>query len=98
MTAAPKIANATGEAVTNNKEFLQKGIKVLADATPENIKNVATKIAEVGGKIGREYANVLMQTVDKNNVSKSAIMFGLMQQPLFRQHFNSVTDKTEDKP
>jgi hypothetical protein len=96
MTAGPKIANVTGQVVQENKEFLQRGIKGLSDASPEQLKQLSGKMVEVGGKAGQEFARVLAGAEGKNNVSKSAIMFGLMQKPEFRSLFHQVNGDAEN--
>lgn len=97
-TAGPKAANAAGRMVQENQEFLQNGIKQLADASPEQLKGLATKMATAGGTAGKEFASVLAQAEGKNNISKNAIMFGLMQKPEFRKLYHELNQEQSDVP
>lgn len=88
-TSGTGLANKAGQAVQKNQEFLQKGVKALADATPEQINQLSSTLMQKGTPIAKEYARVLSEAAGKNNVSRNAIMFGLMQQPQFRELFES---------
>lgn len=94
-SSSSNIANKAGLGVAQSKDFLQNGIKKLSDASPESIQQIASQMASMG-KAGAEYAKVMAELVSKRPESRNAIIFGLMQQPNFRQLFHDVNaDSTE---
>lgn len=84
-----KAANKAGEIVQGATDFMQKGVKILSDANPEQMQVLAARLSQQGPE-GVQYARVLAETAGKNRQSKNAIIFGLMQQPKFRELFHSV--------
>jgi hypothetical protein len=98
MTSAPKLSNATGRAVENNTNFLQQGISKLSSATPDSIQELSSRMAATGGAAGKQFANVLSESLNKNGQSRNAIIFGLMQDPTFRALFHDAngTHDNED--
>lgn len=74
------------------KDVSKIGVKRLSDATPEQIKKLGQWFAQRGGE---NYARVLENAQGRNNVSRNAIMFGLMQQPEFREQLQEYI-KQED--
>lgn len=70
--------------------LLQNGVGSLASSTPEELESLSTNFEASGTPEGKQYASVLRQTQGKSSVSKNAIMFGLMQQPSFRELFHKV--------
>lgn len=95
-SSGTKLANSAGRTISNNKEFLQRGIQGLSDASPDQLKQLSGKLVEVGGKAGQEFARVLAGAEGKNNVSKNAIMFGLMQKPEFRELFHKANGDADN--
>lgn len=89
------VANTAGRTVKETKNFLTKGIKRLADADGNTLQQIGAQLAKTGAR-GQEYANVLTSAAGKNPQSRSAIIFGLMQQPEFRELFHSVSGEDED--
>ncbi len=87
------------EKKTDTKEFLSQGVKHLSDASPEGLQEVSTRLAQTG-ETGSRYAKVLEESAAKNKTTKNAIMFGLMQQPEFRELMNKIlnNDETDVKP
>lgn len=92
---ANNIANAIGRGVRKvndvmGKELLQKGVTQISQYTPEEMSQLATRLASSGTLEGEQFARVLDQTKDKNTISKNAIIFGLMQQPKFREMLHDI--------
>lgn len=68
---------------------LEKENKFLYEASDDELINVADRMAELPQGIG--YARALDKAVnDKNMVSKNATLFGLQQQPAFRELLKRV--------
>jgi hypothetical protein len=86
----------TGKAPAESKEFLQQGITHLSDATPEGIQQLSEQMMNQG-ETGKRYAEILMDSARKNRTSKNAVMFGLMQQPEFRQLMHKIFNTEEQK-
>lgn len=92
LGGATGLANKAGLATSDSKLLLQNGIKYLSDASPEALKTFSQRLAGVG-KQGAEYALVLAQAADKNSQSRNAIIFGLMQQPTFRDLIRQINEQ-----
>lgn len=89
-----KAANKAGKVVSSAEQFLQKGVKKLSDANPEQLQVLGSRLATTGPE-GEQYAKVLEQAAGKNVQSRNAIIFGLMQQPGFRKLFEEANGKEE---
>lgn len=89
------LAKHVVKAVTVPKEILTKGIKSLSDLDDAAMSTVVTKLKSMGPR-GEEYARVLEGTVNKTQQSKNAIIFGLMQQPGFRDVMNLMQKDEQD--
>lgn len=76
------------------KALLPKAMKVqdLAKSSPEDLTQLAGQFEATGAK---PYAKVLNDASKASEVSRNAIIFGLMQQPDFRKYFNKVTGQEE---
>lgn len=85
------IANKAGRAVKSLQDTPTK----LFDMAPEQLQNVASRMAKMG-PTGEEYARVLNSMMDRNNVGRSAAIYTLMQQPNFREIYNKL-DESENK-
>jgi hypothetical protein len=92
---AVKIGEAAGKVVKDNKEFLQKGINMLSNADGNKLQQLGARMAKQGGKAA-EFARVLNEAASKNPQSKNAIIFGLMQQPEFREIFHKANDESAE--
>lgn len=95
---ATGLANKAGQAVRDNTALLKKGVQVLSDASPQALTSAAQKMAQTGGEVGKKFAGVLMDASEKNSQSKNAMIFGLMQQPMFRELFRgTIVDSTDEQ-
>lgn len=91
-----KAMNKLGMGVKESQDFLTKGVRVLSNADGNQLQKLINKLEQAGGK-GLEYGKVLSTAIGKNPQSKNAIIFGLMQQPEFRELFHkSNTEEIED--
>lgn len=70
------------------KALAVKGANILGytigQVTPEWMQNVAGTLLRQGGKAQQMLSNVLSQAASKDTQTRNAIMFGLMQQPAYR--------------
>lgn len=92
------LANKTALKQSNNlkNKILQTGVKKLSDATPEQLKELGNQMSQLGAE-GAAYAKVLSGVTDKNAVSRNAIVFGLMQQPKFREILRKVNGEQAEE-
>lgn len=91
-----KLANKLGMGVQESKDFLTKGIKTLSNADGNKLQQMANQLEQLGGR-GLEYGKVLSSAIGKNPQSKNAIIFGLMQQPEFREMFHKANNTEDDE-
>lgn len=89
-----KAANKVGEAVSATKNLLQRGVKTLSDANPEQLNVLAQRMT--GTPEGVQYAKVLAEAAGKSRQSKNSIIFGLMQQPGFRELFHKANEGQDE--
>lgn len=75
---------------------LKKGVKTLTESTPEQLDEVATAMQTLGPE-GAGFAKVLGEAKSKNVNSKNAIIFGLMQQPKFREMLRKLNGEEQDE-
>jgi hypothetical protein len=85
-----KAGESAGQATKSGNDLLQNGIKKISEATPETLKQFSSKMREIGGKTGENFAKVIDDMQGKTPQSKNAIIFSLMQQPEFRKMFHEV--------
>lgn len=65
-------------------ELLTKGPRELIESSDEDITQLSTEMKAMGPE-GEAYSRILDGVVGKNEVSRNAIIFGLMQRPEFRE-------------
>lgn len=80
-----------------NENFLKVGADKLSSATPAQLEEVAAGISGMG-KVGASYAEVLRNSATKNDISRSAMINSLMQQPAFRALFHNANGTHEEGP
>lgn len=68
---AAKIGNIAGYGIYN--------------ATPEWMMNTASQLKQAGSKAAQEVGNIVAQAASKDQLTRNGIMFGLMQNPAYRQ-------------
>jgi hypothetical protein len=70
------------------KAYVAKGANVLGygigQVTPEWMLNTAGQLIKRGGQAQQMLSNVLKNAAEKDDQTRTAIMFGLMQQPAYR--------------
>lgn len=81
-------ANKVNEFVS--KDILHRGVQQISDYTPQEMTQLATRFSSSGTMEGEAFARVLESAKGKNNISKNAIIFGLMQQPSFREMLHGI--------
>lgn len=96
------LANKAGMMVTQPRNttklkdtVLKKGVKTLTESTPEQLDEVATAMQTLGPE-GAGFAKVLSEAKSKNVNSKNAIIFGLMQQPKFREMLRKLNGEESE--
>lgn len=83
-------ANKTGLAVKASQDFLKSGVDYLSNLDQQALGGVGAKMAQIGGKAGEQFAKVLQDASTKNPQSRNAMIFGLMQQPEFREMYHQI--------
>lgn len=83
----------TKSAISNigSKVFLTNGAYELNDSSDEGLESLATQI-ETHSPEGKAFANVLRGIIGKNEVSRAALIMGLMQRPEFRKILKDMSD------
>ncbi len=71
--------------------LLVKGANELNDSSDEGLESLATQI-ETHSPEGKAFANVLRGIIGKNEVSRAALIMGLMQRPEFRKILKDMSD------
>lgn len=60
-------------------------VSVLKDNTPSNLSNIAMQLKSSDDKASQEYSKVIEQIINEPENKRDAILFGLNQQPAFRE-------------
>lgn len=81
--------------------FAAKGANLLGygigQVTPDWMRQVASAVGAKGGQAGKMLSNVLSKAAEKDDQTRTAIMFGLMQQPGYRDMLKEYMPQTQDK-
>ncbi|NDE09875.1 MAG: hypothetical protein EBZ95_04825 [Chitinophagia bacterium] len=83
-------ARWTGSVVKTVQDVMRFGTKKLASSTPEELQAFGQKMIQTD-PAAAPYTKILNEAAGKNQTSRNAIIFGLMQQPAFR----NIYKKTE---
>lgn len=73
------------------------GVYNLAKLPPEALMMRVQQIASKGGKASQELSKILSQLPNKNERERNAILFGLMQNPAYRQYLQEEDPAEEVK-
>ncbi len=96
--AGAKLGKALQPSQKIETQFLQTGVGKLSSASPEELTTISQKFMADPSKASQAYGRVLEQSVGKSKMGKDAVMFGLMQQPDFRELFNfHILDNKDTK-
>lgn len=79
-----KGVRAVGKGMEAGKTYIKNNYQSLLDASPEKISNIAEKLVQKGGAAAN-YASQLMKAATKDDRLRTAVLFGLYQQPGFRE-------------
>lgn len=90
LNASANVSNKVGLGVAQSQALLTKGIDKLSKADGNQLQQLSNRMIQIGGKSAEQFANVLNGIQNKSQVSKNAILFGLMQQPNFRELFHKA--------
>lgn len=81
-----KISKGLRDASSKTSEHLRDSAKVMVEITPDEINElISTLYAKYEGKVSPFIGPLKQAAATPNNSSKQAIMYGLYQQPAFRQ-------------
>jgi hypothetical protein len=78
---------------------IAKGVTSLANLTKlpaESLSQLSNKLAQSQNKVAREYAAPLLKAAQSSDQKRSAILYGLYQQPAFRELYQSLGEETND--
>jgi hypothetical protein len=78
-------------APTDKKNYVEK----LDSKDPLELQDIMNQFQSMGDKASAEYANVLAKVAEAPESQKDAILFGLNQQPAFREMLRKVRGKEE---
>jgi len=70
----------------------EKGVAQIEKYTPEVLKSKAAQIAQKGSGVAQELSNILVKAANADERSRNAILFGIMQNPAYRQYLNENED------
>lgn len=80
--------------------FVAKGANLLGysigQVTPDWMRQTASAIGRKGGQAGKMLSNVLNKAAEKDDQTRTAIMFGLMQQPGYREMLKEYMPQAQD--
>jgi hypothetical protein len=76
---------------------LEKSFKMLSEKSPESIKGIAQQGMERFGEPFAKSARAMARAADAPQATRNAILFGLMQQPTFRNYMEKLEGLTEEK-
>lgn len=91
---AQKIAVQTGEKIG---QFSPKAVNKVATKSPEQMTMLSQKAVEKYGKDGEALANVLQNASSKPAQARTAVVFGLMQDPKHREKLNELENEDQDE-
>lgn len=67
------------------KTIGESGVAPIRDMSPDWLKNTAAKLAQQASPAAQELSNLLVKAADSEERARNAILFGLMQNPAYRQ-------------
>ncbi len=82
-------AQLAGKTVKTVQDIMRLGTKKLATSTPEELQAFGQKMTQTD-PAAAAYVKVLNEAAGRNEISKNAIIFGLMQQPEFRKLYKKT--------
>lgn len=86
----------TGKAVNAIKNVGETGVAAVGNMTPEWIKQKLSQLAlQDKSPAAQSLRNVLIKAADSDDRARNAIMFGLMQNPGYRQMLTNDEDKAQ---
>ena len=98
-----KVGNIAGTGVRSAKGGVDKGVKSLLlgydkmkSMTPEQAQNLMTKIEQSGKEGYKNFLRPLQKAYTGKDSTKSAILYGLYQQPAFRKMLDDISDTFSD--
>lgn len=91
---AQKIAVQTGEKIG---KIAPKAVNKVATKSPEQMTMLSQKAVEKYGKDGEALANVLQNASSKPAQARTAVVFGLMQDPKHREKLNELENEDQDE-
>jgi hypothetical protein len=81
-----------------NKKDTHQDFKSFVEKNPESLRQLADKLTSIDSKAAQTYAAPLMKAAESDDRSRAAILFGLYQQPAFRQLQKDVDAEDEESP
>lgn len=85
-------ANQAGRAVGG----IKSGVYSLSKMAPESLQGIAQQVSSSGGKAAQELGKILSQLPDKTERERNAILFGLMQNPAYRQFLDKYSQNEDE--
>jgi len=71
-------------------DFTKDMTKSLTSASPDKLNSIVNKLSQKGGVVADNLARGLGKLVDKDRRDRQAILFGIMQNPAYREEMESI--------
>jgi lysozyme len=80
-----KLGNVVGAGVQSSKEMGKGAIEKLKSLTPEDVRILSSELSSQFGEKAAPYVNQLSKAVNAPGQRKTALLYGIYQQPAFRE-------------
>lgn len=92
-------ANAAGQAVGSiGQSMVGKSVggaaKYLSNLGPDSLQTIAKAVSDHGGDVGQKLGNILNEAASRDETGRNALIFTLMQNPVYRQLLQGDSLKT----
>ncbi len=77
--------NYIGESVKANGDAIYSGVSQISKYSPEALNNLGNYLLTQPSTVVKNFGNTILDASTKEGPAKDAIIFGLMQQPVFRK-------------
>ena len=86
-----------GKAAGTVKKLSDVGVAQMSKMTPQWLKQTASTLSQNASPAAQEISNILIKAADADERSRNAIIFGLMQNPAYRQWISPSESEGENK-
>lgn len=90
-------AKNIGLTAANKAGGMTKSLRELTEAAPQKLEQIAQRMGMSPSKDAQQYATVLMKALQGDQKQRSATLFGLYQQPAFRELYQNLGEDIVDE-